>query len=247
MSIFSDSEISKDFFLDRELTIFQPIKGYRAATDPVFLAAACPVKKGQDILELGCGVGTASFCLYKREKVNLTGVEIQKNYAALAIKNSQVNNIPIHIEVCDLLYMTKNIKNKSFDQVIMNPPYYSVGTTSKNSGRNISMRIDSPLSGWLDEGIKRLKAKGWITIINKPENLPEILTSLNKKVGDIQIKPLTTSECTIANRVIIRAQKDSKNVTKIYPPLIVHTGQAGLKKFSASAESILRKGYPIIF
>ena len=247
MSIFSNSEISKDYFLDRELTIFQPIKGYRAAMDLVFLAAACPAEEGQDILELGCGVGTASFCLYRRKKVNLTGVEIQNNYASLAIRNSRVNNIPMHVEVCDLLNMTKNISNKIFDQIIMNPPYYSEGTLSKNSGRNKSMRINGPLSSWLDEGIKRLKAKGWITIINKPENLPEILISLNKKVGDIQIKPLTSSEFKVANRVIIRAQKDSKSITKIYPPLIVHTGQAELKKFSALAKNILRRGYPIIF
>jgi tRNA1(Val) A37 N6-methylase TrmN6 len=247
MSLFSKSETSRDYFLDRGLTIYQPIKGYRAATDPVFLAAACPAKKGQDILELGCGVGTASFCLYKRVKVNLTGIEIQEGYADLAIKNGRLNSIPIDVEVCDLVHMPKKIKNKTFDQIIINPPYYSEGTLSNDDGKNKSTRIDDPLSSWVDQGIRRLKPKGWITIINKAENLTETLISLNEKAGDIQIKPLTSSKCKTANRVIIRAKKNSKGITKIYSPLLVHTVQGGSKKFSDLAENILRKNYPIIF
>ena len=107
MNLFSESEITKDLFLNGNLVIYQPIKGYRAATDPVLLAAACPAKEGQHILELGCGVGTASFCLYHRVKVYLTGIEIQKGYGDLAIKNGLANKIPFKIEMCDLLTLPK--------------------------------------------------------------------------------------------------------------------------------------------
>ena len=247
MNLFPESEITKDLFLNGNLVVYQPIKGYRAATDPVLLAAACPAKEGQHILELGCGVGTASFCLYHRVKVYLTGIEIQKGYGDLAIKNGLANKIPFKIEICDLLKLSGEIKNKSFDHVIMNPPYYKGGTPSMDNGKNKSMRICNPLSDWIGEGLKRLKPRGLVTIINKTANLSEILISLNNKAGDIQIKPLTSGTDKNADRVIVRARKGSKSPTKLYSPLIIHTGNGNSKIYSDLAENIFRHGYPLIF
>jgi tRNA1(Val) A37 N6-methylase TrmN6 len=99
----------------------------------------------------------------------------------------------------------------------------------------------------VSEGVKRLKPNGWITIINTPENLIEILISLSKSTGDIQIKPLTSNPNKIANRVIIRAKKSSKSITKIYPPLIIHVGEGKTKKFSPEAEEIFRNGSSLTF
>ena len=247
MNDFFKNEISQDLFLGGQLSILQPITGYRAATDPVLLAAACPAKNSDEVMELGCGVGTASFCIFRRVKVSLTGLEMQENYANLAIENGLLNKIPIHVEIGDFRKMPKNIKNKNFDQVIINPPYYKTGTPSKNQGRNQSLRITNPLSEWVNEGVKRLKPNGWITIINTPENLIEILISLSKGTGDIQIKPLTSSQNKTANRVIIRAKKGSKSITKLYPPLITHVSEGNIKKFSSETEEILRGGSPLIF
>tara|TARA_B110000003_G_scaffold50146_1_gene49103 strand:- start:9023 stop:9766 length:744 start_codon:yes stop_codon:yes gene_type:complete len=247
MNDFLKNEISQDLFLGGQLSIFQPLTGYRAATDPVLLAAACPAKSSDEVLELGCGVGTASFCIFRRIRVSLTGLEIQENYANLAIENGLLNKIPIHVEIGDLRKMPKNIKNKNFDQVVINPPYYQTGTPSKNQGRNQSLRITNPLSEWVNEGVKRLKPNGWITIINTPENLIEILIALSKGTGDIQIKPLTSLRDKTANRVIIRAKKGSKGITKLYAPLITHVSEGNIKKFSYETEEILRRGSPLIF
>ena len=67
MNDFFKNEISQDLFLGGQLSILQPITGYRAATDPVLLAAACPAKNSDEVMELGCGVGTASFCVFRRD------------------------------------------------------------------------------------------------------------------------------------------------------------------------------------
>ena len=53
------SEIVEDAFLGERLRIRQPATGYRAGSDPVFLAASVPALPGQSVLELGTGAGTA--------------------------------------------------------------------------------------------------------------------------------------------------------------------------------------------
>lgn len=250
MHLFSEKELSLDSFLDGKLHIWQPLKGYRAATDPVFLAAACPAKEGEEVLELGCGAGTASFCLFRRLNVKLTGVELQLQYAKLGIKNGLHNKIPIEVETSDLRNLSSNIREKLFHQVMMNPPYYGAGTPGHNNGKESSQRINTPLTDWVNIALKRLKPKGWITIINTPENLTELLNALGTKVGDISIKPLASREHMIANRVIIRAKKSSRGITKIFSPLIVHTGKKHLEdsdSYSMEASGVLRNANPIHF
>jgi tRNA1(Val) A37 N6-methylase TrmN6 len=68
-------QVSVDGFLGGQLRLAQPEIGYRAGIDPVLLAAACPAQRGQEVLELGCGVGVASLCLGRRVLgLNLTCV-----------------------------------------------------------------------------------------------------------------------------------------------------------------------------
>jgi tRNA1(Val) A37 N6-methylase TrmN6 len=58
--MFGPEEITTDGFLGGRLTIAQPVAGYRAAADPVLLAAAVQARPGQAVLDLGCGAGVAS-------------------------------------------------------------------------------------------------------------------------------------------------------------------------------------------
>ena len=100
---FAADQLSRDAFLCGRLQLWQPIKGYRAATDPVLLAAACPAKSGQSVLDLGCGAGAAALCLAHRVPgLTLYGLELQEDYAALARRNAAENGIPFHVETGNL-------------------------------------------------------------------------------------------------------------------------------------------------
>ena len=75
---FAEAELTRDAFLDGRLHLWQPRRGYRAATDPVLLAAFTPAKSGERVLELGCGAGAAALCLAVRVPgLDLHGLELQ--------------------------------------------------------------------------------------------------------------------------------------------------------------------------
>jgi len=54
---------TEDALLGGRVRLLQAKVGYRAAIDPVLLAAAIPARAGQRVLDLGCGAGAASLCL----------------------------------------------------------------------------------------------------------------------------------------------------------------------------------------
>ena len=133
---FAENDLTHDAFLGGKVHLWQPRKGYRAATDPVLLAAACPAKTGQTVLELGCGVGTASLCLRSRVDVRLSAIELQPAYADLARRNATEANYEMEVIDADLSQLPTDIRTRSFDHVILNPPYYGPGTASPDSGRD---------------------------------------------------------------------------------------------------------------
>jgi hypothetical protein len=92
MASTSGAETTQDAFLGGRVQLLQPRKGYRAGLDPVLLAASVPAQAGDTVLELGCGVGAALFCLAARVPgLTLTGVELQADYADLARQNADLN------------------------------------------------------------------------------------------------------------------------------------------------------------
>ena len=96
--IFPDDALTDDKFLMGRLRLLQPAQGYRAATDPVLLAAACPASAGQSVLDLGCGAGAAALCLAARVPgLALAGLELQPGYADLARRNAARNGIAMQV------------------------------------------------------------------------------------------------------------------------------------------------------
>ena len=79
-------ESSADRLLEGRVVLRQPKSGYRAAIDPVLLAAAVPATGGT-VLDAGCGTGAAALCYAVRVPgARITGLELRPDWAALAAK-----------------------------------------------------------------------------------------------------------------------------------------------------------------
>ena len=238
--------LTHDAFLCGKLHLWQPAKGYRAATDPVLLAAACPAVPGQSVLDLGCGVGAAALCLGARVPgLRLTGLELQPQYADLARRNGAQNGQDFAVECGDLSTMPP-ILRRDFDHVIANPPYYPKGgTPSPDSGKATALLIGTPLADWVAASARRLAPGGWLTMIFGADGLPQVLGALAPKLGSAIVLPLAPREGRPALRVILRARKGGRAAFRLLSPLIIHKGSAhdgDRESYPPRADEILRGG-----
>lgn len=243
---FAPQDQTQDLFLGGRLRLSQPRHGYRAAMDPVFLAAACPAQAGQSVLELGCGVGVASFCLGARVAgLRLHGLELQPAYAELARQNALATGISLEVHQGDLRQMPVALR-AGFDHVIANPPYFAPqdGTAARDPGREIAQREETPLADWLLAARKRLNPGGWLTLIHLADRLPDILRGLDG-YGAIAVLPLAPRPGRAANRVILRARKGARAPFRLLAPLILHDGPAhdgDRENYTPDVRAILRNG-----
>ena len=89
-------EVETNGFLDGRLQILQPVAGYRAAIDPILLAAFVQAKSGQSVLDVGCGVGVALLAVGVRiSDLMLYGLEREGATGELAQENAVKNKIPV--------------------------------------------------------------------------------------------------------------------------------------------------------
>ena len=240
-------DLTHDAFLCGKLHLWQPRRGYRAATDPVLLAAACPATAGQSVLDLGCGVGAAALCLGARVPgLRLSGLEVQEPYAALARRNGVENGISFEVHQGNLLDMPRALR-VDFDHVIANPPYYPAhGTRSPDIGRATALQIaDTPLADWVQAATRRLAPLGWLTLICGADGLPEVLAAMGQKMGSTAVLPLTPRAGRPALRILLRARKTGRGVFRLLAPFVIHQGPAhdgDRESYTPRAGEILRNG-----
>lgn len=246
-----DDALTCDDFLGGRLHVWQPRSGYRAGVDPVLLAAAVPARAGDSVLELGCGVGVASLCLGARVAgLSLAGVERQPDYAALARRNAAENGIPLEAVEGDLADLPVTLRQRSFDHVIANPPYFlrRHGTSASDSGREAALGEATPLAVWIDTAIRRLVPKGRLTLIQRAERLPALMAALDGRVGSAEVLPLSPRAGRAAKLVLLRAVKGGRGAFRLLPPLVLHEGAAhdgDRESYSPEIRAALRDAAPI--
>jgi len=220
--------LTQDGFLGGRLRLWQPRHGYRAATDPVLLAAAIPAQAGDQVLDLGCGVGAAALCLAARvSDLQLTGLEVQLDYAALARRNAAETALPLDVLTGDVTAPPAHLRARQFDHVLTNPPFYgpSATTAPNDPGRDQAHREGAAgLEAFIDLALKRLRPGGTVTVIHRAERLGDILACLAPRTGDARVLPLAARAGRAAKRVIVQARKDRRGPLVLLAPLILHEG-----------------------
>ena len=235
------------YVLNKKLALYQAPDGFRTSMDSVMLAASCPAKSSQKVLDLGCGVGSAGLCVLKRiDEASLTGVEIQENQVEIANKNASENSMNDKAEfICSDIRELK--LGNVFDHVICNPPYMKAGAhvhSPSQSKAQAMGHVDEgmDLKDWIACAHRHIKGQGSLTIIHDAGNSDNIIHALygksgNKKFGNIEIFPLYPKQGVSAKRVVIRAWKHKKSPAILHQGIIMHDENGDYTK---AANKILR-------
>ena len=244
-------ETTRDNFLGGALALLQPAKGYRAGADPVLLASAVEAKAGQSVLELGSGVGTALFCLARRiPGIQGIGIERSPELTDLARQNSTFNDLDVRFEVADLNDLPTDIRARSFDHVIANPPFFERdrGTAASEPTREGGRGEDTPLECWIDAAARRLAPGGSLTIIQRTERLQDILKRMDGRLGSVRVTPLAARIGRDARNVIVSAKKGGRAALVLETPFVLHEGAShdgDRETYSPQAKKILREGHSL--
>ena len=239
---------TRNGFLGGRLTIAQPKKGYRAGADPVFLAAAVDASEGDRVLELGCGVGVALFCLMWRVPgLIATGVERQTGLVSLARKNADVNNLNARLVTGDVADLPAEVRAESFDHVLANPPFFdrTAGPGADEPGREAGRGEVAPLADWIDAATRRLKPRGQLTLMQRAARLGDVLCAMDYRLGDVVVQPLAPRLGRAAGHIVVTAKKNARAELRLMAPVVLHEGEkheGDWDGYSAQAKAVLRDG-----
>lgn len=242
-------ENTADRLLGGRLFMRQPKDGYRAAIDPVLLAAAVPETDGA-VLDAGCGTGAASLCYACRvPQARVTGLELRADWASIAEENSRANGMGDRVSIVrgDLLQPPRDLTPGSFDEVMANPPYLPAERADMRdppADAPATVEGEAKLADWIDFCLAMAKPKGGITLIQRADRLDEILTCLAGEAGAIVVFPLWPRAPgpqgrEDARRVILRTRKGVRTPMRLAAGLVLH-GEDGA--YTDAAQSVLTDG-----
>ena len=232
--------------LGGKVKVMQFLRGVKVSSDAVLLssvidyAVAC---KYRDVLDVGCGGGGIFLSLLHRFGwLNVVGVDLQPEMLELAKQSVTLNNVDGKVRLVqdDIFALKSDIKEKLFDIVITNPPYYKGHTSPDKVKARAHSEQGLDLVEWISVCVKRLRGHGVFAMVHKAERIDDILYALKKNsVGRVEVFPLASHSGEVANRVIVRGVKLSRTPAKIYPPVILHSLDG---TYTSKAEALLSEG-----
>ena len=235
--------VTEDRVLDGRVSLRQPSRGYRAGLDAALLAAACDAKRGDRVLEAGCGAGGALLAAAMRcPQTHFTGIERDAEALELAQENIVLNGLTDRVEVLegDVAQRFAVLGLAPFDAAITNPPFFDDAGALRgpSADRRAAWMADDGLGAWTGFLAKAVREGGAITVIHRADRLADLLSLLSEKAGSFQVRPVHPFADEPAKRVLVRAIKTGKAPLKLLPALVLHDRVGG--KHTPQTEAILR-------
>ena len=237
--------LTEDRLLGGRVMVRQPADGYRAAIDPVFLAAAVAVEPQQLVLDVGCGSGAAMLCLATRvAECRIVGLEMQRDLVRLAGDNAILNAMETRVSVMigDLLQPPPRLSPGAFDHVMANPPFNERGRaipSAISSKADATIEGDADLAAWVRFSLTMVRSKGTVTFIHRADRIDALLGQIAGRAGEVVVFPLWAGQGRAASRVLVRARKQIAAPARLAAGLVLHELDGRL---TAAAEAVLREG-----
>lgn len=240
-------EIAEDRLLGGRLRLLQPVKGHRAGSDAILLAAAIPELGAGPLSDFGAGVGTVGLAVALRQPaLEVVLVERDPELAALAARNAGLNGLDGRVRTAVGTIGERNgdlaragLAAASMAWVVMNPPFFEAGEVraSPVANRRAAHVAGETLGDWLKTARHVLKPGGGVSIIHRAEALGAILAGLETGFGAVEIRPVYGQADRPAIRVIVSARLGSKKPAALLPALVLNGAD---DRFTAFSEALHR-------
>ncbi len=245
-------DVTADAFLGGALEVLQPRAGYRAGIDAVLLAAAAPVgtNVGERVLDAGAGVGVVGLCIARRvSTAHVTLVESEPQLAALARRNVARNALESRVTVIEAdvtgraaALAAAGIGADAFEHVVANPPFHveGRGRRPRHPIRAAAHAMPADALGrWVQFVVRVAAPGGSMTMIHRPDVLPDLLSLLDGRVGALKILPLHPRAGEPAVRILVQGRKGSRAPLTLLSGLVLHNDD---NSFRPEVAAILRHG-----
>lgn len=114
----------------RGFHIIQREDVFRFGTDTVLLADFAQPRRGDKVIDLGCGTGAiALIMLAHRDDITVDGVEIQDDVADMARRSAAINGVQEKFRVlsADMRFCHEILGRGKYSLAVCNPPYFKAG------------------------------------------------------------------------------------------------------------------------
>lgn len=217
----------------------QPESGWRFSLDALLLGAFAAPRRGDRVLDLGCGCGPAGLWLLLRgvsPGVTVTGLDISPDMVRAAGDNAARLGLSdifsAHVlDVRDVRARaaatprpgTFHPEPESFSHILCNPPYRPMGTgrTSPHAGRH---QARSESCGTLDDFLAAaaflLANRGTLTLIYPAPRLTALVAALaEKNLEPKTLLPVLSRPDHPVRLVLVSAVKNGGRELAVLPPL----------------------------
>lgn len=136
--------MSTSIFKCKQFEISQTDAVFKITNDTTLIGAWAELNPAGRALEVGCGSGMISLMLAQRyKKLNIDAIDINTDAVALANANFQLSNWSDRLRARHSDLSTYTSADKSYTDIISNPPYHNSSHLPSDSLQAISRHDDS--------------------------------------------------------------------------------------------------------
>lgn len=230
MPFLPDEELTD--LLPGDLKIIQARTGYRFSVDPVLLCRFAGHGPVSTVIDLGSGSGIIPLLLARQDRAaRIVALERQPGMVDRARRSVALNGLSARIEIieADVRHLPESLGAQTFDVVLTNPPYRSIGSgrvSADDERASARHEVAGNYADFIRAATFLLKNGGRFYIIYLAERLAGLLAEMRcLRLEPKRLRMVHARQGQEAKLVLVEGRKNGKPGLKVESPLIIYKGK----------------------